>query len=183
MIIARRRPGLAIAIMIGVIAGITLAYWPYAGPVLAAFVLWRVWANRKKGRRQFARFLTLSDIYALPPERFEQYVSALLKRLSWTNVQWIGSPGDLGADVTGVDPEGRKCVVQAKRYHPSTSVGSPVVQALLGSQTIYHADRAVLVTTGRFTPAATDLAAMMDVVLVDGERLVWLSQASERVGA
>ena len=84
-------------------------------------------------------------------------------------------PGDLGADITGIDPVGRKTVVQAKRYFPGATIGSPVIQALIGSQTIYEADRSVLITTGSFTRLARELAAAMDVELVDGPALVGMS--------
>jgi HJR/Mrr/RecB family endonuclease len=177
----RQQLGCSAIFAVALLACIAAAYWPWAVPLSAVFIGARILMHRRRRAGLLAAGKTLTGLYALAPEHFEQYIGIMLERLGWEKVRWIGHPGDLGADVTAIDPQGRKCVVQAKRYAPTSTVGSPVVQALLGSQLIYHADRSVLVTTGRFTPAAMDLAAAMDVELIDGERLIVLAQRSEKV--
>ncbi|HMA47526.1 MAG TPA: restriction endonuclease, partial [Frankiaceae bacterium] len=107
---------------------------------------------------------------------FERLVARLLVRDGHTRVQVAGGANDLGADVVGIDPAGRRVVVQCKRYtgHP---VDSPAVQRFLGTVWQHHgADVGVIVTTSRFTAPAARLAARHGLHLVDRRRLAeWMA--------
>lgn len=60
----------------------------------------------------------------------------------------VGGSGDLGADVIARAPDGRRIVLQAKRYRDGRSVGSQDVQRFGGTaHTIHGADVAAVVTT------------------------------------
>jgi hypothetical protein len=67
---------------------------------------------------------------------------------------------------------GARAIVQCRRLAPGRALGAPVVQQLVGSQHIYSADQAWLVTTGTLTHDAGQLASRMGVGVVDGPGLV-----------
>ena len=86
-----------------------------------------------------------------------------------------GRSADLGADIIASTSDGRRVVVQCKRY--AGSVGSPHVQRLNGTAwTIHGAEITMLVTTGRLTANARDLAGRCGIMLVDRDALAaWVS--------
>lgn len=176
---ARGRHPLLVMLLLALYGAIAIRFWYIAVPVLAALIAIDVARSRTRRHMHLVSATALDSLYTLNPEHFEQRVLAILEANGWSKLLWVGGMRDRGADVTGVDPEGRFCVVQAKRYRPDATIGSSVVQTLIGSMVIYGADRAVLVTTGRFTSHARELAAQMDVELVDGSRLVALARARE----
>lgn len=155
---------------------------PFLVLVIGWFILRAVGRHRQRradAARQHRRRTTLEALYALHPEVFEVEVARILAALGWSRVRVKGGSGDRGVDIVGTDPEGARTVVQCKRFAPTLAVGSPVVQAVLGAQSIEGADRAMVVTTSYFTPSARQLAALMDVRLVDGPLLaLWLQEAA-----
>jgi restriction system protein len=100
---------------------------------------------------------------------------ALLRGLRYTAVQRTGKAGDLGTDITCLDPQGRTAIVQCKRYAPGNTIGTPVVQTFIGMMTVHHrADRGLIVATVPFTQQAVDLARHHGVALIDGPALLLL---------
>ncbi|MFF0528430.1 restriction endonuclease [Nocardia amikacinitolerans] len=85
----------------------------------------------------------------------------------------VGGSGDLGADVIARAPDGRRIVLQAKRYRNGRSVGSQDVQRFGGTaHTIHGADVAAVVTTAHaFTPQAGAYAAKAGILLVPAKAL------------
>lgn len=89
---------------------------------------------------------------------------------------------DKGIDGIGLAPMGpvlfSRVAVQAKRYDPSTAIGRDVVALFQRDASAAGAERAVLVTLGRFTAAARKAAttATPTVNLIDGERLCELAE-------
>jgi len=112
-----------------------------------------------------------SRLQQMDPYDFEQFVSDVWTHLGWST-RTVGKPGDRGIDVIATD-EDSKQLIQAKRYGPNTTVGSPEVQqyASLRLQED-NVDQVTIVTTGGFSRQAEDLAPDLDVVLVDGEDLL-----------
>ncbi len=74
-----------------------------------------------------------------------------------------------------------RVAVQAKRYDPSTTHGREVVALFQRDAAAAGAERAVLVTLGRFSPAARKAAiiATPTVNLIDGDRLCELVEEQE----
>jgi restriction system protein len=108
----------------------------------------------------------------------EPDVARLMSRDGLRRVQVCGGSGDLGADVTAYTEDGRKVVVQCKRY--AGSVGDPHVQKFNGTaRQIHGADVALLVTTGRPTVKARQLAQRCGIVLVDRDALA--AWATDRI--
>jgi restriction system protein len=133
--------------------------------LVAAKLLWR-----KFRRRTFAAH-ALADLIALSPAQFEDVVADLLRRHGYRDVKRIGGAGDLGADLIARDPRGRSVVVQCKRYAPSHRVGSPLVQPLYSTKALYHAERALFVSTSSFSRPAVEVARRLDIDLIDGPAL------------
>ncbi|MEH0421539.1 restriction endonuclease [Streptomyces sp. B21-083] len=112
------------------------------------------------------------DHDALTPEEFEEAVAALCERDGCSAVEVVGGAGDLAADVVAVTPDGRRVVIQCKRYGDSHRVGSQDLQRFGGTCfTVHEADVAALVTTSDFTDPAMEYADRCGIVCVDRETL------------
>lgn len=137
-----------------------------AATVGTLVVVTRVRQAARQARRD--RDIAATDTMTGP--QFEEYVARLMRRDGLHGVRVCGGSGDLGADITARTGDGRRVVVQCKRY--SGSVGDPHVQKFNGTAwQIHRADVALLVTTGRPTSRARQLAARCRIVLVDRHEL------------
>ncbi|MFJ3139461.1 restriction endonuclease [Streptomyces sp. NPDC086843] len=117
------------------------------------------------------------DHEAITPDEFEAATAELCVRDGCTQVQVVGGAGDLGADVTALTPDGRRLVVQCKRYGEDNKVGSQDLQRFGGTCfTVHEADVAVVVTTGEYTTPALEYAEQCGIVCVDGDGLLAWSQ-------
>ncbi|GAB2746269.1 restriction endonuclease [Streptomyces bullii] len=113
------------------------------------------------------------DYDALTPEEFEAAIAALCARDGCSAVEVVGGAGDLGADVVAVTPDGRRVVLQCKRYGDANRVGSQDLQRFGGTCfTVHEADVAVLVTTSDFTTPAVEYADQCGIVCVDRQTLL-----------
>ncbi|MCC5037061.1 restriction endonuclease [Streptomyces sp. WAC 00631] len=117
---------------------------------------------------------------AMDADAFEQAVAALCERDGCRDVGVVGGANDLGADVVATRPDGRRIVIQCKRYCATNKVGSQELQRFGGTCfTVHEADVAVLVTTSSFTEPAVDYAAHTGIRCFDGAALAaW----AERTG-
>ncbi|MFF2429072.1 restriction endonuclease [Streptomyces mirabilis] len=140
---------------------------------------WRIEAERyaqvlEAQSREIARY------YSLGPTEFEHAIAYLCQRDGCTSVEVNGGAGDLGADVTTTAPDGRRIVIQCKRYGPTHKVGSPEMQRFGGTCfTVHHAHIAVMVTTSTFTQQAASYAATQGIRLYDEQ---WLAGWASRTG-
>ncbi|WP_240468030.1 restriction endonuclease [Streptomyces dangxiongensis] len=108
------------------------------------------------------------DYGALDADEFEQAVAALCERDGCTAVEVVGGAGDLGADVLAMAPDGRRMVVQCKRYGDANRVGSQDLQRFGGTcYTVHEADVAVLVTTSDFTAPAVEYAEQCGILCLN----------------
>lgn len=132
--------------------------------VLLGWVRWRQRRARVVVRRMLDRHIGAVD--EMSPRGVEELVARLLQRDGFVDVRVQGGAGDLGADVTGRFPDGRRIVVQVKHY--SNPIGSPALQTFNGTCWSEHgADVAVFVTSSSFTRAASEFAARSGIELVD----------------
>lgn len=130
----------------------------------------RQWRAQEEAR---ARELSMAEVDALSWQEFETYVADLCRRDGCTKVVVSGRSGDLGADVIGYLPDGRKLVVQCKKYAPQRSVSSQDMQKFVGTARLEHgADVALFVTTCRaFTRDALGLALRQNIVALHRDLL------------
>ncbi|GIW05091.1 MAG: hypothetical protein KatS3mg059_1711 [Thermomicrobiales bacterium] len=115
---------------------------------------------------------TLGDLLVLTPSQFENLTARVLTALGYKDVTVVGGAGDLAADLSCRDPQGRLTVVQCKRFAPGSSVGTPVIQTFIGMIHVHHrAERGIVVTSATFTQPAIELARQHGIALVDGDSL------------
>lgn len=167
-------------------------WWPLfaLAAVLAVSCLVLLLQRRRAHDRAAAahqRFLDgqIATTDGMPFREFEALVARLLRRDGWQDVRVCGGAGDLGADVIARCPDGRRLVVQCKRYAAHNLVSSPEMQRFLG--TVWHeheADLAWFVTTSGFTTPARNLGKRRGVVLVGRRELAgWMAQTERRPAA
>lgn len=122
--------------------------------------------------REIARY------HVLRPSEFEHAIAYLCQRDGCTDVVVSGGAGDLGADVTATAPDGRRIVIQCKRYGPTNKVGSPDMQRFGGTcYSVHRAHIPVVVTTSTFTRQAADYAAAQGIRLYGEQELAgWASR-------
>ncbi|WP_425541285.1 restriction endonuclease [Streptomyces rimosus] len=115
----------------------------------------------------------VEDFLALDADGFEQAVARLCERDGCRDVQVVGGAGDLGADVLATASDGRRIIIQCKRYAETHKVGSQDVQRFGGTCfTVHEAEVAAVVTTSTFTEPAADYAVTCGIRCFDGDQLV-----------
>ncbi|MFK8849948.1 restriction endonuclease [Streptomyces sp. Ac-502] len=122
---------------------------------------------------------SVEDYLALDADAFEQAIARLCERDGCRDVRVVGGAGDLGADVLATTSDGRRIIVQCKRYCATNKVGSQDMQRFGGTcYTVHEADVAAVVTTSAFTEPATDYADTCGIRCFDGDQLVaWTNGA------
>lgn len=117
--------------------------------------------------------LSAEDLSGFDPADFEWIAQRFLLDSGWKRAEVVGGSGDLGADVIGWG-DGEKIVVQAKRH--SGSVSRQAVSDARAAARHFEADESMVITTGRFTSDARELANSVGCVLIGRSDLSgWLS--------
>ncbi|MFI8365675.1 restriction endonuclease [Streptomyces sp. NPDC085466] len=166
---------------------------PWLASGLAAGVIWligfriRKWRARRArqvesaalvAKIQAAQSMEIARYHVMSPSDFEDAIAFLCERDGCTDVKVVGGAGDLGADVVALTPDGRRLVIQCKRYRDSNKVGSQDLQRFGGTCfTVHRADVAVMVTTSTFTKPASGYAKQTGICLIDAYGLAgWASK-------
>jgi restriction system protein len=126
----------------------------------------------------------LRRLHRLSPEGFEEFVLYLLRSYG-LELTRVGGSGDEGIDGIGLAPISdvlsSRVAVQAKRHDPfgPSPIGREVVALSQRDAAAAGAERAVLVTLGRFSAPARKAAiiARPTVDLIDGARVCELVEA------
>jgi restriction system protein len=119
-----------------------------------------------------AQSTEIARYHAMNPREFEHAIAFLCQRDGCRHVQVVGGAGDLGADVLALAPDGRRIVIQCKRYGPTTKVGSPDLQRFGGTcYSVHGAHVAAVVTTSTFTRPASQYGTHQGIRLLDGTAL------------
>ncbi|WP_327066877.1 restriction endonuclease [Kitasatospora sp. NBC_01302] len=170
MLVSIGSPAIGIPILVLIVAGL----W-FLRPGRTRY---KVRAPRRPTRIPLPRAASISGYQAMTPTQFEHALADLCRRDGCANVLVVGGAGDLGADVICTLPDGRRLVIQAKRYAATTKVGSPDVQKVGGTaRQIHGADIAAVVTTSTFTPAAANYARQVGIRMFNGDALArWASR-------
>ncbi|WP_448333474.1 restriction endonuclease [Streptomyces sp. DSM 41534] len=130
------------------------------------------WIPRPRSRA--AQPADLADYYALTPDGFEYAIADLaLRDPEVYSAIRQGGANDRAADVLVSLRDGRRIVIQCKRYQPRKAVDADTVYSLNGTYAAWHhANAAAIVTTSRFTQSARQFADGVGIRLVDGSGLV-----------
>jgi Restriction endonuclease len=108
-----------------------------------------------------------------------------LSGLSWFEFEqhctrWLRSRGfdevartsiDNGVDITAFGRESRPLNWAIQCKHWTRKVGPDVVRELEGARVLRKADRAMLIVSSAFTPAAVETASQLKIDLIDGDSL------------
>ena len=118
----------------------------------------------------------LARLHRLSPAGFEEFTLYLLRTFG-IELTRVGGVGDEGIGGIGLAPISAvlssHVAVQAKRYDPTATVGRETVALFQRDAATAGAERAVLVTLARFSPAARKAATVTTptVDLIDGDKL------------
>ncbi|MER6017820.1 restriction endonuclease [Streptomyces anulatus] len=119
------------------------------------------------------------DYAQLDPYAFEEAVADLCRRDGCADAEVVGGAGDLGADVLATTPDGRRLVVQCKRYGADNRAGSQDLQRFGGTcYAVHEADVALVVSTGGFTEPALDYAEQCAILCYGPEELAAWSEGA-----
>jgi len=126
----------------------------------------------------------LNRLHQLSPEGFEEFVMYLLRSYD-LELQRVGGTGDEGIDGIGIAPISpvlsSRVAVQVKRYDPSSTVSRDAVALFQRDAAAKGAERAVMVTLGRYSEPARQAAITTTptVDLIDGQKLCELVREKE----
>jgi restriction system protein len=126
----------------------------------------------------------LGRLHRLSPAGFEEFTLYLLRTFG-LELTRVGGIGDEGIDGIGLAPISAvlssRVAVQAKRFDPTATIGRDTVALFQRDAAAAGAERAVLVTLARFSPAARKAATVTTptVDLVDGDKLCELMRGQE----
>ena len=112
----------------------------------------------------------------MDPYEFEHFVADLWARMGWETTVSTAS-ADKGVDITArkSSPYDQLLLIQAKRYGPNTTVGSPDVQQYASLRHQFeNVDKVLIVTTNGYSRQAREIADDLNVKLIDGDGLVEL---------
>ncbi len=140
-----------------------LIVWTLAGVLLLKYTFWKL----NKQRRNLAA-ADLAEIDRMGWKQFEDYLETLFERLGYRADQT--ERFDKGADLI-VLRDGVKTAVQVKHRTPKEKVDVQAVRAVIGAMRPYGCTRGIVVTNGRYTGQAIELAKQNDIELWDREDL------------
>ncbi|XAM00540.1 restriction endonuclease [Phycisphaeraceae bacterium D3-23] len=151
-------------------AGITALVW------VAALVHKRIDAQRLDKQR------SIDTIRELSWREFEQLLAEAYRRQGYRVTDTGQTHGhaqpDGGIDLV-LDRDGQRTLVQCKHWK-TQKVGVKTARELYGVVASQHADRGVLITSGRFTQQTHDFAQDLPLNLIDGPQLQTLIHSVQR---
>jgi restriction system protein len=132
-------------------------------------------AQHMRSHRQIATIDGIIAQFTATPTDFEPFCADLFRGLGYT-AQTTPPTRDGGFDIRLRREDGRTAIVECKCFDRHHHVGRPIIQKLIGANTVGHADTMMVVTTSSFSSDAIDFARDSGVELLDGNRLVALCQ-------
>lgn len=140
--------------------------------VLTLGILWGLVVWQRRLHRSRTEVPDIAELYALSPRDFEHFVAGLFEQRGYT-VEVRGRSGDLGVDLLLAKPDGRRAIVQCKRYRHT--IGPDIVRELFGTMVHERAMHGFLVTTADISDAARQWARDKPITLIDGRTLIALA--------
>lgn len=118
----------------------------------------------------------IAVLQQMDPYEFEHFVADLWERMDW-ETEVSSASADKGVDIIARKsvPYDQLVLIQAKRYGPNSTVGSPDVQQYASLRQQYDGvDKVLIVTTNGYSRQAREIAEQLNVKLIDGEGLAHL---------
>lgn len=126
-----------------------------------------------------ADIVSAHDLGLMDGHEFERWLADQFTASGWHVVNVGHGGGDQGADLL-IEKNGRRVVVQAKRY--DSSISNSAVQQAYSAIPVYRAQEAWVVTNGSFTPQAVQLASHTEIRLCDRSTLARWIRDQEHFG-
>lgn len=111
--------------------------------------------------------ISVEEIEHLDGFQFESLLDELFRKAGY-KVNVTKKSGDQGADLI-VEKDGVSTAIQAKKY--AGNVGNTAVQEVVAAMKYYDCDKSMVITTGKFTKGAFELAGRNGVQLIDKKGL------------
>ncbi|WP_208758354.1 restriction endonuclease [Micromonospora violae] len=142
-----------------------------AGAVAVFVVVSKQRARERADQAQRDRLIAVTDAMSGP--EFEQWFARLLVASGFRDVTVCGGPGDRGADVVALAPDGRRVVVQCKRQSADNRVGSAAIQRFAGTCRVIHGGEICILVTNSFFTAGDgiQIARQLNITLIDRHAL------------
>lgn len=143
--------------------------------IISLFVLYHLARTiyNKNEEAKFHKKISQSgirDIDKMDGLQFEVYLKTLFKELGYKTKVTKGT-SDFGADLI-LEKNGKKTVVQAKRYKYKSNVSLEAIQQVYTAIPYYKANKACVITNSQYTKSAKVLAHACNVELIDRRKLV-----------
>lgn len=123
---------------------------------------------------------TLKQFLRMDPTQFEHAVAQLLaQRPDVARTEVHGGTADRGVDILATLHDGRRILIQCKRYQIGKNVGGPAIRETVGSVTAARCHRGIVITTSGYTREACATNSTLGpgmLTLVDGEDLAALAK-------
>jgi restriction endonuclease Mrr len=119
----------------------------------------------------------------MDPYEFEHFVADIWEQMGW-ETEVSSASADKGVDIIARKsrPYDQLILIQAKRYGPNSTVGSPDVQQYASLRQQYDGvDKVLIVTTNGYSRQAREIAENLNVKLIDGDGLVELIEEMIRL--
>lgn len=130
-----------------------------------------IWRHGLRAQGAFSRTgFTRADLRKLSPDQFEEWCADRLRERGY-QVTIVGGQSDHGVDLIA-ERDGRRMVVQCKRWFGIRLVGEPQVRDLYGAMQHEQASTAMVITTGQYSEAATKWAENKPIRLCGAEQLL-----------
>ena len=150
--------------------------------LLFIFILFRKtlrkFIARFKRRTLYKHYKSISELLALHPQQFEEFVASLYEHQGYRVEAVTAYSGDHGIDVV-VSKDGKRYAIQAKRYHHSNHVGAAEVREFYGSYVGGDFHGGIFVTTSSFSKQAQAWAVDRGMELIDGTKLTTMLRPYE----
>ncbi|HET7339291.1 MAG TPA: restriction endonuclease [Candidatus Dormibacteraeota bacterium] len=148
--------------------------WFFAGGIVLFGVIGAAtrWLDRKSDAGRFQRQTSIDSVRRESWPSFERLLQEAYRRQGYEVIPRGGAQADGGVDFE-IRKDGERLLVQAKHWKVY-KVRLPQLRDLWGAVAHEHADGAVLVTSGTFTPDAWAWVNGKNFDLVDGNRLARL---------
>lgn len=108
-------------------------------------------------------------LYELSPQQFEDAVADLYRNLGY-QVKQTPYSNDGGKDAIAWK-NGRKYLIECKRYEASKQIGRPMIQKFFAAMVEEKADKGFFVSTSKFTDTAYEYVKDKNIELVHGTKL------------
>lgn len=130
----------------------------------------------RRARGVAANAASIAAFFSDRPTDFEEYCAALLRSLGY-RARVTPTVRDGGYDLE-LEYDGVRYIAECKCFSPTTTVGRPHLQKLVGANVTARAQGLIFVTTARYSRDAREYARVSGIQLIDGSGLADLARSA-----